>query len=200
MSAARPEGIAMRSILFLLFVSFSAVAQAHPLVDAAQRGDMAAIRCMIESGVCPEVRNKHGETALMEACDEDRPEIVAYLLKNGADINACDYQGENAFHEAIEEFLGKAKRAHHEGGGMNDDASPAVLNVLMADPRLDVNAADTFGRTPLMLFAEAGKADWVARLLKIGATVGDVDRLGRTALDRSTDATVQKLLKERGAN
>ena len=83
---------------------------------------------------------------------------------------------------------------------MNDDASPAVLNILMADPRLDVNAADTFERTPLMLFAEAGKADWVARLLKIGATVGDVDRLGRTALDRSTDATVQKLLKERGAN
>lgn len=170
----------MRRLLFLLFVSFSAVAQAHPLVGAAGRGDLAAVRCMIESGVCTEVRNGVGETALMAAVDKGHAPVVQYLLANGANVNACDDHGENTFHEAIEE------------------GRQPILEMLIKDPRLDINAPDTYGRTPLMRFAEAGKTDWVARLLAMGATVGDTDRWGRTALDRTSDATIQRLLKARG--
>ena len=169
-------------------------------MKAAERGDLAAVRCMIESGVPVDARNSYGETALKEACDETRPEIVTYLLQAGADINAVDNKGENSFHEAIEEYLGQGHDYLHLGGGENANYTTCVLDILIKDPRLDINAADSYGRTPLMRFAQAGKADWVEKLLKMGATVGDTDRHGRTALDRTKDPTIQKMLRDRGAS
>lgn len=187
----------MRRMLFLLFISFSAVAQAHPLVDAVERGDLAAVRCLVESGVSADSRNAAGETALNEACDEGYPAIAEYLLKNGANINETDGQGENCFHEAIEEYLGFAKGYKHNRPGGNPDPK-GVLEVLLKDPRLDLNAPDPWGRTPLMRFAAANNTEYVARLLAMGASPGEVDRDGRTAMDRTTDPTIQKLLKQRG--
>lgn len=191
------KGIAMRRMLFLLFVSFSAVAQAHPLVDAAERGDLAAVRCLVESGVPVDAKNQWGETALNEACDEGYPAIAEYLLRNGANINETDNQGENCFHEAIEEFLGNAKgRKHYRTAGNPDPKG--VLEILLKDPRLDLNTPDPWGRTPLMRFAAVNNTEYVARLLAMGASPGEVDREGRTAMDRTTDPTIQKLLKQRG--
>lgn len=185
-------------MLFLLFVSFSAVAQAHPLVDAAERGDLAAVRCLVESGVPVDVRNESGETALHEACDEGYPAIVEYLIKNGANVNdAGDNHGENSFHEAIEEYLGDSKGyKHYRTSGTPD--TKGVLEVILKDPRLDLNAPDPWGRTPLMRFAAANNTEYVARLLAMGASPGEVDRDGRTAMERTTDPTIQKLLKQRG--
>lgn len=187
----------MRRMLFLLFVSFSAVAQAHPLVDAAERGDMAAVRCLVESGVPVDVRNGSGETALHEACDEGYPAIAEYLIKNGANVNETDDQGESCFHEAIEEYLGASKGNKHNRKGGNPDPK-GVLELLLKNPRVDLNAPDPWGRTPLMRFAAANNAEYVARLLALGASPGDVDREGRTAMERTTDPTIQKLLKQRG--
>lgn len=187
----------MRSILFLLFVSFSAVAQAHPLVEAAERGDLAAVRCLVESGVPVDSTNAAGETALNEACDEGYPAIAEYLLKNGANINHTDNQGENSFDEAIEEYIGTSKNNRHLRPGPNPDPK-GVLEVLLKNPRLDLNAADPWGRTPLMRFAQANNSEYVSRLLALGASPGEVDREGRTAMDRTTDPTIQKLLKQRG--
>ncbi|MFN8607546.1 MAG: ankyrin repeat domain-containing protein [Vulcanimicrobiota bacterium] len=187
----------MRRMLFLLFVSFSAVAQAHPLVDAAERGDLAAVKCLVESGVPVDSRDVRGSTALKEACDEGYPAIAEYLLKNGADVNEADNKGENCFHEAIEEFLGDSKGyPHYRTSGTPDNKG--VLEVLLKDPRLDLNAVDCYGRTPLMRFAAANNTEYVARLLAMGASPGEVDRLGRTAMERTTDPTIQKLLKQRG--
>ncbi len=187
----------MRRILFLLFVSFSAVAQAHPLVDAAERGDLAAVRCLVESGVPIDSKNIAGETALNEACDEGYPAIAEYLLRNGANVNETDNQGENCFHEAIEEYLDKGKTGRHYRKSGSPDPK-GVLDVLMKDPRLDLNATDDWGRTPLMRFAQANNSEYVARLLAMGASPGEVDWDGRTAMDRTTDPTIQKLLKQRG--
>lgn len=197
MRPARPEGIAMRRMLFLLFISFSAVAQAHPLVDAAERGDLAAVRCLVESGVPVDSKNADGETALNESCDEGFSAIAEYLLKNGANVNETDNQGENCFHEAIEEYLGVSKGNKHYRTGANPDPK-GVLEVLLKDPRLDLNAPDPWGRTPLMRFAAANNTEYVARLLAMGASPGEVDRQGRTAMERTTDPTIQKLLKQRG--
>ena len=187
----------MRSILFLLFVSFSAVAQAHPLVDAAERGDLAAVRCLVESGVPVDSKNAAGETALNEACDEGYPAIAEYLLKNGANVNETDNQGESCFDEAIEEYLGVSKTNRHHRPGPNPDPK-GVLEVLLKNPRLDLNAPDPWGRTPLMRFAAANNTEYVARLLALGASPGEVDRDGRTAMDRTNDPTIQKMLKQRG--
>lgn len=187
----------MRRMLFLLFVSFSAVAQAHPLVDAAERGDLAAVRCLVESGVPVDSKNEFGETALKEACDEGYPAIADYLLKNGADVNEVDDKGENVFHEAIEEFLGQGKGyTHRRASGTPDNKG--VLEIILKQPRLDLNTPDVYGRTPLMRFAAANNAEYVSRLLALGASPGEVDRAGRTAMERTTDPTIQKLLKARG--
>lgn len=187
----------MRRMLFLLFVSFSAVAQAHPLVSAAERGDLAAVKCQVESGVPVDTVDRRGSTALKEACDEGYPAIAEYLLKNGANVNGVDNKGESCFHEAIEEYLGDAKEyRHYRKSGTPDNKG--VLEVFLKNPRLDLNAPDAYGRTPLMRFAAANNAEYVARLLALGASPGEVDREGRTAMERTTDPTIQRLLKQRG--
>lgn len=187
----------MRRMLFLLFVSFSAVAQAHPLVDAAEAGDLAAVKCLVESGVPVDTRDWHGSTALKGACNEGYPAIAEYLLKNGADVNIDDGKGENCLHEAIEEYLGDSKGYKHKRTSGTPD-NKGVLEVLLKNPRIDLNAVDCYGRTPLMRFAAANNAEYVARLLALGASPGEVDREGRTAMERTTDPTIQRLLKQRG--
>lgn len=169
----------MRIILFLLFLSFSA--QAHPLVDAAERGDLAAVKRMIEAGVYVDVLNAEGETALHEAIDEGHLAIVDYLLKNGANVNFVDHEGEPVLHEAIEEW------------------NIPILERILQEPRLDINAVDQFGRTALMRLAAAGHADWVKRFIHLGASVGDVCNNGKTALQMATDPKVQQVLKDHWA-
>jgi ankyrin repeat protein len=170
----------MKNILFLLFLSCAA--QAHPLVNAAERGDLAAVRRMIEDGTCTEVLNEEGETALIEAVDEGHLPVIEYLLKAGADPNFIDRQGETVLHEAIEE-----------------DRAP-VVELLLKDPRLHINTVEpTHLRTPLMMVAMAGKAAWVEKFIHLGASVGEIDRDGKTALDLAKDASVQKILREHGA-
>lgn len=170
----------MKNFLFLLLLSCAA--QAHPLVNAAERGDLAAVRRMIENGVCTEVLNEEGETALIEAVDEGHLPIVEFLLKAGADPNFMDRQGESVLHEAIEE------------------GRVPVIEALLKDPRLHINTVEPiFQRTPLMRLAIAGKADLVEKFIHKGASVGEVDRDGKTALDLAKDASVQKILREHGA-
>lgn len=169
----------MRIILFLLFLTFSA--QAHPLVDAAERGDLATVKRFIENGVYIDSVNDEGETALNEAIDEGHLAIVDYLLLNGACVNFVDAKGEPILHEAIEEW------------------NVPILERLVKEPRLNINALDQFGRTPLMRLAAAGRSEWVERFIHMGASIGDIDMKKRSALRQSTDTKTQQILKDHWA-
>lgn len=175
----------MRSMLFLLFLSLSLGAQAHPLVEAAGRGDVGAVQALLESGVDIDSTDSEGETALHEACDEGHLDVLDYLLKQGARLHMKDQEGEDALHECVEEALKKGRWT--------------LLDRLLQEPRLDLNSQDGQGRTVLMMLAQAGHAPYVERILRLGAAVGIFDRNGRTALDHASDPAVQELLRRSGA-
>ena len=170
----------MKLMLPFLFLLSTLCAQAHPLVEAADKGYLATVQRLVESGVDVDSRDDEGETALHQACDQGHLEIVKYLLAHRADPNAYDDEGETPFHEAIEE--GRAP----------------VFEALLAAPRLDLNAPKR-NLTPLMLCVDANKADWVEMLLRRGVSVGDIDGEGRTALDRCKSSEIQSILQKRGA-
>lgn len=62
-----------------------------PLVDAAQRGDAAMVRLLLELGVDPNREGRHGHRALNNAC-RDRA-LSELLLRHGADPRARAFGG-----------------------------------------------------------------------------------------------------------
>ncbi|MFN3191034.1 MAG: PQQ-binding-like beta-propeller repeat protein [Aureliella sp.] len=60
------------------------------LWDAAQRGDTAEIRSLLDAGVDPNAPTQYNATALMYACGRGHEEAVKMLLKAGANPNNKD--------------------------------------------------------------------------------------------------------------
>ena len=65
-------------------------AEGTPLVDAAARGDHAAVRTLIEQGRDVNAAREDGMTALHAAVDADRLDIANTLLQAGAKAAAGD--------------------------------------------------------------------------------------------------------------
>ena len=51
------------------------------------------------------------------------------------------------------------------------EGSPKVAAVLLASPRLNIDAANAAGETPLMMAALQGRLDWARKLIDRGAKV-----------------------------
>ncbi len=120
-------------------------------------------------------------TALFKAVEIDAAHLVAQALKEGADPNVRDAQGQAPLFVALRGESLKAAEA------------------LLADPRVDVDAANAHGETPLMMAAMRGQIDWVRKLLERGARL---EREGWTPLHYAASgpsAAVVQLLLDRGA-
>ncbi|KAK4694252.1 hypothetical protein P7C71_g3298, partial [Lecanoromycetidae sp. Uapishka_2] len=96
------------------------------------------------------IRNLHGETALMSAVDAGNEDIVAFLLENGADVVASGYDG-TCLHLAASK----------------DESRSMTQMLLRHNP--DIEDVDGFGMTPLLLAAFNGNDAVVQLLLDSGA-------------------------------
>jgi outer membrane protein assembly factor BamB len=77
--------------ILALGVGVSGAARAddgEDLREAARRGDVAAVRALLDRGVKPDAEGRHGLTALMVAASEGHLEVGRLLLERGADIDA----------------------------------------------------------------------------------------------------------------
>ncbi len=63
------------------------------LIAAIGRGDLAAVRLLLDSGAQINVADDGGLTPLMHAVMWNRPEMLRELLARGADVNATDKEG-----------------------------------------------------------------------------------------------------------
>jgi hypothetical protein len=63
------------------------------LVAAAFKGDLEAVRSLLDHGTNPNARDVYGHTALMHATQMDHEEIIELLLDCGADISITDDEG-----------------------------------------------------------------------------------------------------------
>ncbi|HVK12037.1 MAG TPA: ankyrin repeat domain-containing protein [Gemmataceae bacterium] len=121
---------------------------ATPLIAAASTSDVALVRTLLDLGADPKLANADGTTPLLAAAgvgvgapeeaagsEPEALDVIAMLMKTGADVNAVDRRGETAMH-------GAAYRNH-----------PKVVEFLAASgAKIDVwNRPNRGGLTPLVI-------------------------------------------------
>ncbi len=161
-------------------------AQADPaIVDAAQKGDLKAVRALLRQTPDLNAAQPDGMTALHWAAQRSDLEMTSLLLGAGADFKALNRTGVRPLYLAA----------------VNGNA--AVIGRLL-DAGEDPNAVLTGeAETVLMLTAYTGHDDAVKLLIDRGADVNAVQIRGQTALMWAAaegHADVVKLLMARGAD
>jgi uncharacterized protein len=168
-----------------LFVSMAGFAAETPVADAAMRGDLSALKKLVEQKANVNAAQNDGATALHWAVFRADKEMVDLLLKAGANPKAANREGATPLWLA----------------SVNGDA--ASLTALL-NAGADANEKLPLGRSPLMLAARTGNVEAVKVLLDHKADPNAKETLrGTTPLMWAADeghAAAIKLLIERGAD
>lgn len=133
------------------------------LVDALQRGDVAAARGLLADGAEVNVPQVDGMTALHWAVYHDDAGMVQLLLEAGGHVEAANRYGVRPLWVAV-----------------TNGSSPVVT--LLLDAGADPNATARGGQTLLMHAARTGSVQVVRALLGRGADPNAVEVRSQTAL------------------
>ena len=122
-----------------------------------------AIRSCFLDGAAIDTVGQLGRTALMEAAEDGRVDLIRFLLGLGADVNCTGHTGGTALLEAA-------------------TAGAVDCVRLLIDRGARVNQVADHGWTPLMGAALNGRVDVLRELVTRGAAIDQVDRDGHAAL------------------
>ena len=147
-------GLRLASLVALsLTVLAGATPDESPVADAAQRGDLEAVRTLLKQGADPNAAQADGLTALHWAALNDELGMAQVLLYAGATVSPVTrVGGYNPLHLASRSGHGEVVRALLEAGA-------------------DANAYTTTGVTSLHFAAEADAAEGIHALIEHGADV-----------------------------
>lgn len=166
----------LKYIFLLLFCCASGFSQS--IHDFAKNGDLQAIQALdIEDQAVFNLQNENGYSPLMLAAYYNKTDIILYLLKNKAAINAISPYG-TALMAAV--FKGHKQ---------------SVL--LLLQQGADPNIPDENKATALQMSALFNHNDIAKYLLKYGADINAKDFRGNKALDYAIlkqNETIIKLL------
>ena len=97
-----------------------AMAGAEELQDAAIRGDVVALRVLLEAGIRADASDDTGGTALHASAYSGQVASLRALLQAGAAVDAMDKDGETALHAAADTGQIPALRVLLKGGANVD--------------------------------------------------------------------------------
>jgi uncharacterized protein len=174
------------------------------LYQAIAKGDVGAVRVLLDNGADIEARNERGETPLFTAVANHNAQMVKLLLEKGAQVSARDNYRETPLTEAA--------------SSMESDMLPILLAAKPDSEQQDAALLEAVKSGPVVIReadAPAAQNDhapqpmaefpWVTNvrlLLDAGADIETRDEEGSTPLMRAaTYAQTEtfKLLLERGA-
>lgn len=112
---------------------------------AAQAGHDAVVRLLLAAKADPNAKDGGGGTPLDKAVINGHPHVIPILVQGGADVNAANKDGETALHR----FIRNPSTEFEPAPSM--DWVKTVQALIAA--KANVNAADSKGRTPLMIAA-----------------------------------------------
>ena len=142
----------------------TAEAQDISIHDAAENGNIEAVKQHLAAGTDVNAKGGGGRTPLHDAAYGGHREIAELLIAEGADVNAKEEGGGTP-------LLYAAIRGHKE------------IAELLIDKGADVNAKDKYGFTPLYQTARFGHKEVAELLIAKGADVNAKMLDGRTPLD-----------------
>ena len=113
--------------------------QKEEVYEAAGKGG-DALRSLMSEGISINSIDEHGKTALMDAADNNKSQIVQTLISNGANVNMQDEKGQTALMMAAE------------------DGSTEIVSMLL-DADAETKTRDFKGETALEKAEKAGYRD-----------------------------------------
>jgi len=177
-------------IYFMTILFFIANLNAQNIHEAAEKGDLARVKELVEKN--PELVNARATgqyaylkfTPLHFAAWKGHKDIIHYLIKKGADIHAQDSDGSTPLYWA-------ANFGHEE-----------IVTALIQNGA-EVNSQNNFGITPLHRAAFKGNTDIVKFFIDKGSEINVKNKhQGRTPLQNAIEAGHEetvKVLLENGA-
>ena len=167
----------------------SVLAQPVPLVESAGRGDLAAVRRLLDQGAAVHQRDAQQRTAVLAAAEGRHTDTARYLIGRGADVNAQDSQRDSAFLVACRNGDAELVRAALAAGA-------------------DLASTNRYGSTALMGPAYRGHVEVVRLLLATPIALEHVNDFGWTALleaivlgsDGPAHVEIVRMLIGRGAD
>lgn len=168
-----------------------------PIIAAAARNDLEAVRYLINAGVLVNLVDEDTDTtALSQAVQNNNLKMVQVLLAAGAEVNAKNSHGQTALmslgDDSTDEMVWTLVSAGARINYKDEDGNTVLMSVAGAenptmlraliDAGAKVNARNEEGETALMIAARRGATSSVKVLIMAGADLNITDNKGHTAL------------------
>ncbi len=179
-----------------------------PLMEAAWEGDVRMASMLLEAGARVDDKDVFGKTALLRSVELGHAGVAKLLLEKGADVNAAEPDGWTAAKTAARRLDMKMMNVLRQFGAEVSLHSAAIIGDVAEVQRfleasMNADAADEFGRTPLIWAGAMGRPEVARLLVEKGAKVDLSDDSGRTALAWAAmrgEPETLKLLLDNGAD
>lgn len=207
-SEAREEFANQNKNNLVLFNSFKASLQENAtelknkLLEASKTGELSEVITLLKCGAYIDATDENKKTPLMWACQNEHPDIVAYLLENKADTELKDKKGTTAIMFAAQRnrstiILEALINNDADINAIDNHGDNALLHTCkncntitakwLINNGTDINAANKHGDTALALACGNGYTGFVKWLINNGADINVTDHLGtNSALQRAS--------------
>ena len=179
-----------------LALSSNAFADAQlDLFRAARADNPSGVKSLIERGVNPNLRDEHGQTALLVAMREPSPRVIDVMVASAkVDVDAANSKDETPLmmaalkgqQDLVDKLLARDASVNKPGWTPLHYAATnghiSIMKVLL-DKYAFIDAQSPNGTTPLMMAAGYGSFEAVKLLVDEGADQSMKNQQGMTALD-----------------